>query len=220
MPLPSNWRNFCQFDGKFVKVTWNWLIFCTFSVKISLQLCQFSKQCRNTIARSFLRKHWYCQSLGSHFVIPRGFAPWDEKMTPLGLAISMHPSKWSCNNIMLELKFSFLSMLEPARCSIFSYSMQHYYIQNSSNQKSITTFAIMNTTQYFKTSRAPRPNKAWWRLKSVTTWPFLVPVSTFSIRTMPQKLSKCEDKAANFSICYYSYFTWNQILVNSNSQRS
>ena len=25
--------------------------------------------------------------------IPRGFAPWDEKMTPLGLAISMHPSK-------------------------------------------------------------------------------------------------------------------------------
>ena len=30
---------------------------------------------------------------GVIFFIPRGFAPWDEKMTPLGLAISMHPSK-------------------------------------------------------------------------------------------------------------------------------
>ena len=27
---------------------------------------------------------------------------------------------------MLELEFSFSSMLEPNRCSIFSYSMQHY----------------------------------------------------------------------------------------------
>ena len=75
MPLPSNWRNFCQFDGKFVKVTWNWLIFCTFSVKISLQLCQFSKQCRNTIARSFLGMHWNCQSLGTQFVHPSGLRP-------------------------------------------------------------------------------------------------------------------------------------------------
>ena len=31
--------------------------------------------------------------------IPRGFAPWDDEMSPSGLAISMHPSKWSCNNI-------------------------------------------------------------------------------------------------------------------------
>ena len=30
---------------------------------------------------------------GVIFFIPRGFAPWDEKMTPLGLAMSMHPSK-------------------------------------------------------------------------------------------------------------------------------
>ena len=30
--------------------------------------------------------------LGSFF-IPRGFAPWDEKNEPSGLAISMHPSK-------------------------------------------------------------------------------------------------------------------------------
>ena len=33
--------------------------------------------------------------------IPRGFAPWDE-ISPSGLAISMHPSKWSCNNIFHE----------------------------------------------------------------------------------------------------------------------
>ena len=30
--------------------------------------------------------------------IPRGFAPWDE-MSPSGLAILMHPEKWSCNSI-------------------------------------------------------------------------------------------------------------------------
>ena len=64
------------------------------------KMCLFSKLCRNTIARSFLGMHWNCLSLGSHSFIPRGFAPWDETMTPLGLAISMHPSKWSCNNIV------------------------------------------------------------------------------------------------------------------------
>ena len=68
--------------------------------------CLFSKLCRNTIAQLFLGMHWNCQSLVSHLFIPRGFAPWDEKMTPSGLAISMHPSKWSCNNIMRSCKKS------------------------------------------------------------------------------------------------------------------
>ena len=33
---------------------------------------------------------------------------------------------FQCSSL-LELKFSFSSMLKPARCSIFSYSMQHYW---------------------------------------------------------------------------------------------
>ena len=50
-----------------------------------------------------LRDRWFggyifANSWEPHF-IPRGFAPWDE-IGPLGFAISIHPSKWSCNNII------------------------------------------------------------------------------------------------------------------------
>ena len=35
------------------------------------------------------------------FFIPRGEAPRDEKFTPEGFAISMHPEKWSCSSISI-----------------------------------------------------------------------------------------------------------------------
>ena len=50
------------------------------------------------IARLFRGMHWNCQSQGSHFS-SQGAKPRGMKMTPEGLAISMHPEKWSCNSI-------------------------------------------------------------------------------------------------------------------------
>ena len=62
----------------------------------------FSNQYRNTIARTLLGMHWNCKSLGTQFH-PSGLRPLGWNFCPLGFAISMHPSKWSCNNIMFSV---------------------------------------------------------------------------------------------------------------------
>ena len=43
------------------------------------------------------------KSLGTQFH-PSGFCPLGWNCCPLAFAISMHPSKWSCNNILLKLQ--------------------------------------------------------------------------------------------------------------------
>ena len=47
----------------------------------------------------------------SHFVIPRGFAPWDKKMTPSGLAISIF-SNVCGHPLSIHLIFCILDMVE------------------------------------------------------------------------------------------------------------
>ena len=69
------------------------------------KMCLFSKLCRNTIARSFLGKHWNCQSLGFNFH-PSGLRPLGWKKNPRDWQFQCIPRNYqlSCNNT-IQLKF-------------------------------------------------------------------------------------------------------------------
>ena len=91
--ITSIWRNFeeklctiAQFDECFEAIAvfyakFSWFSINSFNYSMIYWLCLFSKQCRNTIARSFLRMHWNCQSLGTNFH-PSGLRPlgWNESL--------------------------------------------------------------------------------------------------------------------------------------------
>ena len=70
--------------------------------------------------------HWNCQSLGSH-LHPSGLRPLGWKMTSLWLAISMHPSKWSCNNIVSHWNYTTGYLFVNSH-----FQIKNYFILNGS----------------------------------------------------------------------------------------
>ena len=85
---------------KFIATFTNFLSIQRNNYKLQIQVLQISRKVvyLANYVEILLHDHFsgcidIANPLGLILSIPRGFAPWDEKMTPSGLAISMHPSK-------------------------------------------------------------------------------------------------------------------------------